>query len=484
MIKKIFYSTLLLFCFSLYSKTDKSSQTFLFTRPCDQNLGFSQVFWYGVPITDTEKTGARVSAYYQKSRKAEKIKQYFLLKDKASVRFGAAGTATTDALPAWFGLDDAFRGTVTFAPEQKQVGGSIDIRHKIGPIFDLNFFKDWWVQLTVGLVDVKNNMHLTQNVEVEPTTTNAVHDLATAFNNSAWNYLKIDGERSRSGLSEVRFGFGTTFISNGRMYASSYSALSLPGKGITPNTYMFDSQVGFNKHVGVIWGLNLQAPLTRETTDYLVTFNINLENNFLIRNHQFRTFDLNDSSGIAAGTAVVENSREWSRYLLMRHKDETGATTVPGVNALTHKVRVSPHALVDFSASLRGTSGRLQGEVGYGLWAHGGEAVKITDSNPWVEEYQIAGVTNGQWAKNATLKSRGTDSATFSAIKATDLNLDSASMPPAVIYRFHAYVNMQTESSSSKNKMHVGLGGFAEFPRNTSKALATYGIWFNAGGSI
>ncbi len=482
MTKKVLYSALLLVCFSLAAKIDKSGQTFLFTRPCGQNLGFSEVFWYGVPLNDTEKTGARISTYYQKSRKADRIKQYFLPKNKGSVRFGTAGTATTDALPVWFGLHHAFKGTVTFAPEQKQVGGSIDIRHKIGPIFGSSFFKDWWVQLTVGLADVKNNMHLTQNVETEPATTNTVHDLTTAFKNADWNYLKIDGEQSRSGLSEIRLGIGTTFISNGRMYASSYSALSFPGKGVTPNTYMFDSQVGFNKHVGLVWGLNLQAPLTHETKDYLITFNINLENNFLIRNHQFRTFDLNDHSGIPITTEPVANSREWSRYLLMRHKDETGAVTVPGVNVLTHKVRVSPHALVDFTASLRGTSGRLQGEIGYGLWAHGGDTVKITDSNPWIEEYQIAGETAAQWAKDATLKSRGTESATFTPIRATDLNLKSAGMLPAVIYRFHAYVNMKTESS--KNPMHVGFGTFVEFPRNTTKALSTYGIWFNAGGSL
>lgn len=482
MIKKVFYSLLFLFCLSVNAKSNKSGQTFLFTRPCHQNLGFSQVFWYGVPLSEKNKTGIRIDVHYQKSRKADKIKKYFLLADKPSVRFGTAGTATTDALPVWFGLGTTFAGTMTFAPEQKQVGGTIDIRHMIGPFFGHDFFKDLWGQLTIALSDVKNNMHMTQNVEVEPVTTNAVHDLTTAFNNANWNYLKIDGQRSRSGLSEVRLTVGTTFISNGRAYASSYSALSLPGKGNTPNTYMFDSQVGFNKHVGIVWGLNLQAPLTREASKYLITFNLNLENNFLIRNHQFRTFDLNDSSGIPITTQPVANSREWSRYLLMRHKDETGATTVPGVNVLTHKVRVSPHAIVDFTSSLRASRGRMQAELGFGLWAHGGDEIRITDTNPWIEEYQIAGATSGQWAKDATLKNRGTDSATFTAIKATDLNLKSGSMLPAVIYRFHAYTNLQTENS--KNKMHLGLGAFAEFPRNTSKALATYGIWLNAGGSL
>lgn len=481
--KKVFYSVLFLFCLSLNAKFDKSGQTFLFTRPCNQNLGFSQIFWYGTPLDQDHKTGARVDAYYQKSRKADRIKQYFLLANKTEVTFGAQGTATTDALPVWFGLPTALTGNLTFAPEQKQIGGSIDVRHMVGPLFDFDFLKDWWVQLSVALSDVKNNMNLTQsNVTGAAATTNTVYDILTAFKNPDWNYLKIDGERSRSGLSEVRLTLGSTFVSNGRAYASSYSALSLPGKGNTPNTYMFDSQVGFNKHVGIVWGLNLQAPLTRETTNYLITFNINLENNFLIRNHQFRTFDLNDSSGLAITTAPVAKSREWSRYLLMRHKDETGGVTVPGVNVLTHKVRVSPHAIIDFATSLRFSKGRLQAEVGYGLWAHGGDSIKITDTNPWIEEYQIAGATAGQWAKDATLKNRGTSSATFAAIKKTDLNLDSASMLPVAVHRFHAYANLQTEGA--KNKMHVGIGGFAEFPRNETKALSTYGIWFNAGGSL
>lgn len=472
MMKKFFYTVLLLFCIALNAKTDKSSQTFLFTRPCFQNLGLSQVFWYGVPLNEHHKTGVRADVFYQKSRKADKIKQYFLLADKSAVKISNTGT-DRNARPQWFGLPNDFTGTVTFAPEQKQLGGNIEIRRIIGPLFGFDFFKDWWVQLTVALSDVKNNMNLTQaDVTGAAATTNTVYDIVTAFKNPDWDYLKIDGERSRSGLSEVRLTIGSTFISNGRAYASSYSALSLPGKSETPNTYMFDSQVGFNKHVGIVWGLNLQAPLTRETTDYLVTFNINLENNFLIRNHQYRTFDINDSAG---------ERKEWSRYLLMRHQDETGTATVPGVNVLTHKVRVSPHAIIDFTTSLRASKGRLQGEIGYGLWAHGGDAIKITHPE-WQAVYGIAGTAAGSSASTSTIKTLAADDATFTTIKKTDLNLESGSQPPMVVYRFHAYANLQGQESP--NQVHLGLGGFVEFPRNTSKALATYGIWLSAGGSI
>ncbi|MFT6765680.1 MAG: hypothetical protein ACJAZS_000565 [Alteromonas naphthalenivorans] len=468
MIKKFLYTSIFLLCFSLTAKTDKSSQTFLFTRPTHQNLGLSQVFWFGVPLNKDQKTGVRINASYQDSRKADRIKQYFLPIDKAAVKIHNTAT-DKNALPVWFGLPDGFSGNVNFAPEQKQIGGTIDVRRIIGPLFGIKFAKDWWVQLTVAAAKVENNLKLTQsNVQNAAANTLAVYDIVTAFKNPDWTYLKIDGERSRSGLSEVRLTLGSTFVSNGRAYASSYSAISLPGKGSTSNAYMFDSQVGFNKHVGIIWGINMQAPLTREEEKHLVTFNINLESNFLIRNYQHRTFDLKD--------------KEWSRYLLMRHKDETGTATVPGVNVLTHKVRVSPHALVDFTTSLRATRGYFQGEVGYGLWAHGGESVKITDTHKWIEEYQIAGTAGARWASDATIISRGTDSATFTAIKESDLDLDSCSQLAAAIHRIHIYGNLQSKQST--RNMHAGLGAFVEMPRNETKALSTYGVWFNAGGSF
>jgi hypothetical protein len=485
MIKKILYSSLLILSISLVAKTDKSSQTFLFTRPAHQNLGLSKVLWFGVPLNEEQKIGAQVNLHLQKSWKADRIKQYFLPVDRTSARVNNTAT-DKDVLPKWLGLPDAFNGNVTFAPEQKQYGATFELRRIIGPLFGMDFFKDWWVQLTVAAAHVENNLNISQdNVQNAAASTLNVYDIVTAFNNPDWNYLKVDGKQEKTSLSEVRFAIGSTFVSNGRVHASSYSAISLPGSGKTSNVHMFDSQVGFNKHVGIIWGLNMQAPLTREDKKCLVTFNINLESNFLIRNHQYRTFDLNDNAGLAVTVKPAANSRDWSRYLLMRNKNETGVTgtaTVPGVNVLTHYVRVSPHAIVDLSTSLRATRGNLQGEIGYGLWAHGGDAVKITDAKKWVEEYQIAGDTAGNWAKDATIKNKGIENTTFTPIRATDLNMLSGSMLPSAVHRLHTYVNLQ--SKKSKNNMHTGIGGFVEIPRNETKALATYGLWLNAGGSF
>lgn len=468
MIKKLLFGLFMLSLLSLSAKTDKSSQSFLFTRPVHQNLSLHQAFWYGSLFNKDKKNAIQANVHYQKSWKSDKIRQYFLLADRTLVKVNRT-TTDRDVLPEWLGLPNDFSGLLTFSPEQEQVGASFEARHDIGPLFGFDFFKDWWAQCSLCVASVKNNLKLVQsNVQNAAASTLDVYDIVTAFNNPEWNYSKINGQQTRKGVSELRLGLGTTMFSNDRWYAATYSAVSIPTKQKAPNAYLFNSQVGFNGHVGVIWGANLQAPLTREDELYLVTFNINLENNFLIRNHQYRTFDL--------------KNKEWSRFLTMRKKDQTTDTTTPGVNVLTHKVRVSPHAVIDFSTSLRCTMHSLEAEIGYGLWAHGGDAIKIT--NPvWKEEYGIAGSTTNTSASGSSIKTRASNDATFTVIKQTDLNLNSAAMLPVAVHRVHASLGYRG-GGANRGGGHFGIGAYGEFPRNATKALSTWGLWAKVGGAF
>jgi hypothetical protein len=467
MSKKLLFALFVLFGVSLSAKSDKSSQSFLFTRPAHQNLALHQAFWYGSLFNKDKKTAVQVNSHYQKSWRSDKIRQYFLLADRTLVKVNRTAT-DRDVLPEWLGLPDDFSGLVTFSPEQEQIGGSIEARRNIGPLFGFDFFKDWWIQAALCVASVKNNLKLVQsNVQNPAASTLDVYDITTAFNNPDWTYSKINGEQTRTGVSEVRIGLGTTLLSDGRSYAATYSAVSIPGRKKVSNTYLFDSQVGFNGHVGVIWGANLQAPLTRVNDPFLVTFNINLENNFLIRNHQYRTFDL--------------KTKEWSRFLNMRKQDQTIDTTTPGVNVLTHLVRVSPHAIIDFSTSLRCTINSLEAEIGYGLWAHGGDKIKIT--NPvWKEEYGIAGSTTNTSASESTIKTRASNDSTFTLIKQTNLNLTSAEMLPVAVHKVHASLGYR--GGGKRGGGHFGIGAYGEFPRNSTKALATWGFWAKAGGAF
>lgn len=451
---------------SAFSKTDKSSQSFLYTRPAHENLGLQQSLWYSSFFDKDKLYAAQASIFYQKSWRTDKIKKLFLPTNRTLVKINRTAT-DRDVLPEWLGLPTDFSGYLTVNPEQEQIGGCIELRRNLPPLFGFKFFQDWWIHVSLPITHVKNNLNLAQSsVENAGATTLNVYDILTAFKNPDWNYAKIDGQRSQTCPAEVRFTLGATMLSSSRAHAVTYSALSIPTHKKLSGVYMFDSQVGFNRHVGILWGAHLQAPFTRENDDYTATFNINLENHFLIRNHQFRTFDL--------------KNKEWSRFLNLRLKDQTTNTLTPGVNVLTQEVRVSPHAVVDFAASVRCEYKGIEGELGCGVWGYGGDSIKL--KNPWIEEYGIAGTTTNTSASESTIKTRASDDATFTTIKESDLNLDSAKMLPAVTYK--VYGSLGGKHRGSKIDAHFGIGAFGEFPRNPTKVLSTWGVLVKGGGAF
>lgn len=465
--KKVVFSFTLCTLITLWGKTDKHSQTFLFTRPAYQNISLNQALWHGSFFDTTKNNAFQLSFVYQKSYRSDHIRNYFLQSDDPYIKINRTAL-DRNALPEWFGLPDDFSGLMTVSPEQKQYAGIFEFRKNLGPLFNSEFFKDWWLSAMTTVSQVENNLHLQQsNVQNAASTNLTVYDILTAYNNPEWDYLKINGRTKDTHIPEVRIVVGTTVLSTSNgAYAASYSGFSIPTKKKLHNHHMFEAQVGFNGHVGIIWGLNLQAPLTKKEDALQILFDINLENNFLIRNHQYRTFDLHD--------------KKWSRYLTMRKKDQITNTVTPGVNVLTHISRVSPHALIDFSTSLRFHYLSLEAEIGYGLWAYGGDSIKFT--TPFAQEYGIAGTVTNTSASASTITTRAANDTTFTVIKESDIDLSSGAMHPALVNKFHTSFGFTHQGQVYT--AHGSLGGFVEFPRNSTKALATWGIMAKAGSAF
>ena len=212
----------------------------------------------------------------------------------------------------------------------------------------------------------------------------------------------------------------------------------------------------------------MQLPLSREDETFQASLTLNLENSWLFRNYQYRTFDLID--------------KEWSRYLLMRLKDQTTNTTTPGVNVLTHKVRVSPHNTMDFSTTFRGNYDIFEVELGYGAWAHGGDTIRITSKSPWVAQYGIAGTTTNTSASGSTIITKASNDTTFTTIKETDLDLTSGAMPQNLVHKIHGSFGCAIKHHITDG--NFGVGAFVELPNNSTKALSTWGIWVKLGGAF
>ena len=144
---------------ALHTKTDKSSQTFLYTRPAHENLGLQQSLWYSSFFDKDKLYAGQASIFYQKSWRTDEIKKFFLPTNRTLVKVNRTA-ADRDVLPEWLGLPANFNGYLTINPEQEQIGGSIELRRNLPPLFGLTFFQDWWLHVSLPIVHVKNNLNL------------------------------------------------------------------------------------------------------------------------------------------------------------------------------------------------------------------------------------------------------------------------------------------------------------------------------------
>lgn len=452
-------------------KTEKTSQSFLFTKPVFTTLPARISFWHDSWF-DIEKTNAfQATTQYQHSFNSKKLKRYFLMKDRDSLVVRGdthAGTSpVTDVRAEWLGLPTNFQGTLTLAPEQWQMCTSITARRSFN-FEGTTFFDNMWGFVEIPIVLMQNDMKFKQeSVTNAAAATVAVRDIETAFNNTDWNYQKIKtGKQDKTKIGEVRLGFGKTFLSNGRAHVASYSAVSLPTTSKQTNEYMFTPQAGLNGHIAFIWGASFQLPLSRKTDMNDTCLFLDFENTFFLRNKQYRTFDL--------------KNKEWSRFLLMRKKDQTTNTTTPGVNVLTQKVRVSPYAIINASGGVRFHVGSAEAEIGIGAWGHNEERIKLTSL--WEENYGIAGTTTNTSASASTIKTLGADDTTFTPIKETDINFKSGASLATAVYRVHGSIG--SRGRGKNNNGLFGCGFFVEIPHNNTKAFSQWGFWAKVGGAF
>lgn len=454
-------------------QTQKTSQSFLFTRPIFNNLPAHTSFWHDSWFDIEKNNSYQLQMNYQRSINSAQLKRYFLLseRDKVIVRGSSHGDyseLTTDVRAEWLGLPNDFEGTVTLKPEQVQGCISISFRKSFGKLFDCDLFDRMWGFVDLPVVHIKNNLNFAQeSVSNAAAASVAVRDIETAFNNTNWNYQKIKTtSENKTRLGHVRIGFGKTFLSEGRAHVATYSALSIPTTAKQNNQYLFQPQAGFNGHFAMIFGASFQLPLTRKTDKNDTCLFLEFENTALIRNKQHRTFDLKD--------------KEWSRFLLLREKDQTSNVTTPGVNVLTQWVRVSSYSLIDVAGGVRFNVGKAQAELGLGVWGRSKERLKLTSA--WKETYGIAGSTTDTSASASTIKTLGSDDGTFTPITEKDLDFDSAAALATVLYRVHGSIGARGRGENANGL--CGCGFFVEIPRNKTKAFTQWGVWAKVGGAF
>lgn len=482
---------LLLSC-HLSAKREVFAHSFMYTKPGYYDIVMEQALWHDIEFNKkgSIRAGLQAIPFFQQSTPLDKNARYFLMKDKCELLVAGDNTpekSFRDIRAEWVNLPSNFVGTLSLNPKQQQRGCLLEYHQDLLNWFDVRFLRDMYIMILLPIEEVKNQINLKQT-NVSNAAATFPHDILEAFNQPSWCYSRIDNcQKRKIGVAELTIKIGTSYISEDYFQLNYYSVLAIPTGNKQNGKTMFEPVNGNNHHLGIGAGIILQAPLNRDTTDFAWCGFIELESVILIRNKQWRTYDLFD--------------KPWSRFLLMNVVGTPEPTSnQPGVNYMTQRITAKPFNIVDFAIGWRLHTATIEAEIGYGIWGHStertnlkqpspvqivgqvlpnGTTVPVTTTQPIA--FGIAGSAPGKTASRSTIAFQAPDDLEFVPIQTSDFNRQSGESFGGFTQRALASIGWINKGATIDTIL--GLGGSVDVPFHNS-LLQLWKIWIKLAGTF
>ena len=445
-------------------------RSFMFTRPVYYNTAMQQQLWHSIIYNKKGNSlaGFQVIPFYQHSIDQRKTQRYFLINGKNELL--VSGDANEESLDIrdvraeWLNLPGNFKGNFSVKPEQEQLGFSVEYHQDLKQWIQNSFFNTSFLNITIPFVSVENSLNL-QQFNIANKSITPPQDIIEAFQQKAWLFSKISGKRTQFGAAEIKISFGRSYLSEDYFQIIYHSSLTIPtGKKQNPK-FVFDPVVGNNRHIGLGGAVNFQLLLNNTPSRFAFCFFTNFEAIYLIRNKQFRTFDL--------------KNRPWSRFLLYNKQGAKPNQNISGVNLLTVDSVSRPFGMFDFSAGWRIQNDRFEFELGYNAWGHGDEHLRLRRS--FKNVFGIAGLTADKTASQSTISQQAPDDSSFIPVMESNIDLDSAASRSALTHK--AFLSGGIKKIGKKMDSFIGTGTFVEIPQKNS-SLKNWGIWGKLGATF
>jgi hypothetical protein len=213
--------------------------------------------------------------------------------------------------------------------------------------------------------------------------------------------------------------------------------------------------------------INIQALINTEPEYAAFCFFLDLESTLLIRNHQYRTFDL--------------RGKPWARFMQMNTLGAQPNTNVPGVNLLTRRATIKPFNVVDFATGLRTRTAHVELEAGLGIWGHGYERVDhIEESNVL---FGIAGDRPGTTASRSTISQQAANDPNNQFVPITNWDLDAQSGANSGALNFRPFFSIGLINIGNTKDAIFGAGFSIDIPYKNS-TLQVWNSWLKLGGTF
>lgn len=451
------------------SRTEFAARQPVFNNAKQHNLGL--FWWYHEVICEVAQDwiAFQVLPFYQQSRSAQKVSKYYLpCCNAGKMRVQEDGLGDIGSL--WLSLiaadNQQYEGFFTLAPERKIVGNFFDIRMSLS-----RFICHTWLDVTFVLERITKKLNFCPHEGPNPGIACDVATLCQAFNQPDWHYGRLwNGERTVTGIDDVQIKFGCDWFYCDTNHISPYLLLGISTHTKKCDEFLFAPSIasGHNSFgFGIIGDLQVAFWDCYSSLTLLMDFKYRREFGGTVK----RTFDL------------CKNG-DWSRYLLVVSEDER-ANTLPGINFFTQDVKLQATNVLDSWVAVHYKHRQCHVELGYDLWWHQHEALKLCSFPEGIGIFDLAGQCGGNptSASNAMIcqsiaNNQPTSDPVFVPISACDFNLDSGAVPTRLSSTL--YLALGYDAYVYEHPLLFGVGASYEFGHGTA-ALDNWDIWAKFG---
>ncbi len=448
---------------------------------------FYRNFWQVDEIPNGNQYSLSINPFYSRSTNSKGLARYFSPFDKdelvvreqgVPVSGGNANLTGTeqDILSYNFNIitvgtgvaqTGTFNSTIKFAPKRTTIGADL--------VFFAQRCNNFWVSLSTQLLNVKTDMHLTENVIISSGGSanlragdfsiegvRQASNMKDAFKQPQMLYGKIDGPRSKTGLSDITLTLGYNWKREADFYLQPFAGLVLPTSNKPKAHYMFEPILGNNGHLGLFTGLHYGSVL-KEDSEKTILINGTMQTTYRCPNTQKRSFD------------PVGNP--WGRYLTVN--DNTADMNAPtyrwGINRFTKDVRVSPNFTHQAQIQLNALFAKCNYQLSYKFNMQQAEEVTLNDL--WVSiafsDFDNVGGNTAPFRKiNTAIDS--TRLTTFSPITISSLDFSSAAQPSNTQ---HTFSGSASKTICVKDRDFMLDGGISYTVGQANRTLSLWNIW-------
>lgn len=394
-----------------------------------------------------------------------------------------------------------FKSKVTFDPSYEYYGLGLHYRYHFSCDPEKGFFFDTAIPFMHVTTDMGMSEKIIQtggpNGDDPNVPVDAVANMTQAFKQKDWAYGRIDGARSKLGVSDIQLGIGYTYVKEETHHLSSYTGLVIPTGNKPKGKYVFEPIVGNGGHTGIVFAMDLGFLLWGTSTQR-IALELNTASTFFLHANQVRSFDLKNNM--------------WSRYMFV-YNNEKARWVSQGINKFSKEVSVGHGFVRNINLATTWTHcNGMQIEGGYQFFSRSTESVSL--KNCWKTGPAIAALWNddsgdlisgvpestknsaGISRNNATIKQYryiGNDMSTtfnnfptgdpkgyqtYKYITDCDLDLESAVTPAIMTHTFYASIGRYWDHLP--NPKFAGLGFSYEFSDDNT-AIDRWMLWGKIG---